>query len=102
MLVPPAVVAGLNEPQSLEPQITDHLTPALLESFATEALSVAVARTAIDEGEEIVTIAGRFAIVRVTEDVCDGSLVTFAVIVTFVPTGMREGATYVAGTPLAV
>jgi hypothetical protein len=61
--------------------------------LVSEALRLAVALTAIDIGTDgIETTTGRFTIVTATAEDCDGSLVTLAVIVTVVPTGISEGA----------
>jgi hypothetical protein len=52
-----------------------------------------VSLTAIDVGaEDKVTTTGRSTIVSATVTVCDGSLVTLAVIVTVLSTGTSEGA----------
>ncbi len=92
MYTPPPVCVELKVPQKpvgLEP----HIAPGLTESLVRPALSLSVALTAIDFGDdEMMTTTGRFAIVNATAEDCDGSLVTFAVIVTIVPTGISEGA----------
>lgn len=63
-------------------------------SFVRTAARFAVALTAIDVGgvEDIVTTIGILTIVSATVAVCDGSLVTLAVIVTVLSTGTSEGA----------
>jgi hypothetical protein len=55
---------------------------------------LAVALTASDVGgaEDRVTTIGELTIVSPTVAVCDGSLVTLAVIVTVLSTGTSEGA----------
>jgi hypothetical protein len=87
------VCIGVKEPQSLEPQLTDHLVPTSLVSLVSKALSCAVALTGIDFGGDVSdTTTGRLTIVNATLDFCDGSLVTAAVTVTMVPTGISAGA----------
>lgn len=58
------------------------------------AVMLAVALTASDVGgeEDSVTTIGELTIVSATVAVCDGSLVTLAVIVTVLSTGTSEGA----------
>ena len=59
---PLAVAAGLNEPHGEVLQVTVQVTPALLVSFATVAVSIAVALVATDVG----------AAAKVTEIVAGG------------------------------
>jgi hypothetical protein len=73
--------------------LTVQLAPASVVSLVKEALRCVVALTAIDVGGDVSdTTTGKFTIVSATVEVCDGSLVTVALMVTVVPTGISEGA----------
>ena len=87
------LVGFANDPQLLEPQVTDQETPALAESFNVSAVKSAVVPAATEVGGFTKLTAMALAtIVRVEFALAAGLLVTDAVRVTVLPTGMREGA----------
>lgn len=92
----PLVCAGLNDPQAADPQVAVHNTPALLESFVTVTMSVAVVFTSSELGPANpgtkARESGAEMIVRLTLLLCEALLVTVAVIVTVVPMGTTDGA----------
>jgi hypothetical protein len=93
--VPATVVtAGLNDPQAAEPQVTVQITPPLVGSFVTEAANPSVVLIAIELAPilENSTAIGLDSTVRLTLLLCEGLLVTVAVMVTVVPIGTTDGA----------
>jgi hypothetical protein len=92
----PSTVVGLNEPQLEEPQLTVQINPALIGSFVTAPNSCTVVLATIESGAGVelpnATAIGVGRIVKVTLLVCDGLLVTVAVMVTVVPIGTTDGA----------
>lgn len=87
------------------PQLAVQLTPRLAVSPVVVATSVACVPAVCDGagGEVIVTTMGAEVTMLAVADVeTAGFAVEFAVIDTVPPGGAEEGATYVAGLPLAV
>ena len=87
------LVAGLNEPQEFE-GLHDQVTPELVESLATTAVSVVVAPVAIEGGagwSETEIWAGVVMVMAAAADFVE-SLIAVAVTVTGPPTGMAAGA----------
>jgi hypothetical protein len=104
VFAPDAVVVGLNEPHAPEPQVAIQATPAPTGSLVTDAVRFSVPPisnklvTALEK--EMATGVGRM--VNRRSLVCEGSLVTEAVIVIDVPIGTAEGAVKVVAAPSAV
>ena len=91
----------MKDPQTLAAQgefgddgsATFQVTPSRLTSLVTVALTVVVPPTASDAGIiPNVTDMGRLTMVIVMLEACDGSLVTRAVMVTVLSTGIAPGA----------
>jgi hypothetical protein len=85
----------LNDPHAPEPQVAVQLTPASLGSFVTVAVKAVVAFTSIELSATLLVNEiemGTAMIVKLVLLICDGLLVTVAVIVTVVPIGTTEGA----------
>ena len=90
----PAASGGLNEPQAGDPQVAVQITPAAVGSLVTRAVIGSVWLTLREVGKGVVneTAIARGTMVRVKLLLCDGLLVTVAVIVIAVPIGTIEGA----------
>jgi hypothetical protein len=89
----PVLVAGLNEPQEVE-GVHDHVTPELVGSFATTAVSVAVApvcRALGGTGLNETEMAG-VAMVTIADAEAEAFCTEVAVIVTEPPLGIAAGA----------
>ncbi len=106
VVVPPAplVTDGLNEPQAGEPHVAVQMTPEPTGSFETCADNAFVVLTSSEMGgvTKKPTVMGTARIVRLALLLCDGLLVTAAVIVTVVPIGTADGAANTVGAPPAV
>ena len=89
----PVLVAGLNEPQALE-GAHDHVTPEFVGSFATTAVSVAVALVCKELGGTGLneTEIGAAAMVTIAEADAEAFCTEVAVMVTEPPVGMAVGA----------
>ena len=90
----PVLVAGLNEPQAFN-GVHVHLTPELVVSFVTTAVSVAVAPGFSDVGGagfNETEIAAEALIVMFAEADADVLFTAVAVIVTEPPAGIAVGA----------
>lgn len=90
-------VTGLNEPQTLEPQAAVKITPELVGSLVTWALTESAVFTSNELGTGVAindteTPTGDETIVRATLLLCDGLLVTVAVMVIAPPIGTADGA----------
>jgi hypothetical protein len=93
--VPLAVFAGLKLPHCALPQVTLQVTPALAESPVTEAMMLAVAPVARDEGGGVLSvteIAGAVVMVMVADADFVGSEREMAVTVTTPVPETAEGA----------
>lgn len=93
---PGGETAGLNDPQALDPQVAVKTTPAFNGSLVTWTLSCNVALTSRELGigvaESNATPIGAATMVRLTLLLCDGLLVSVAVMVMVVSMGTTEGA----------
>ncbi len=88
------VLTGLKLPQELDPQVTDQLTPAADVSFVSCAVRAVMLPAETDAGgglRKAIEIAAG-VMLRVTELIAEGSLVTAALIVTVPPKGIAAGA----------
>jgi hypothetical protein len=97
----------LKEPQALAPlQFAVQITPAPVGSLLTWAVSGMLALIISVVGGGVVktksTAIGAASTVSVTLLVCDGLLVTVAVIVMVLPIGTVDGAVYMVAAPPAV
>jgi hypothetical protein len=87
------VIVGLNDPQAFEPQVVVQITPASAGSLVTATEIPVAPLTCSELGTcESATVIGNGMIVMLTLLVCEGLLVTVAVIVTTFPIGTSEGA----------
>ncbi len=89
------VVTGLKEPHApADAQVTIHVIPALVVSFTAVALSEILPLTVIEAGGGALkaTAIGSETIVNTVVLLCDGLLVTVAVMVTVAPRGISPGA----------
>lgn len=89
----PVLVVGLNEPQEFK-GIHDQITPELVESFATTAVSVAMAPISSEfggAGLNETEITGEVILIVAVAD-CVTSLIDVAVMVTDPPLGTAAGA----------
>jgi hypothetical protein len=90
-------VTGLNEPQTLEPQDAVKITPELVGSLVTWALTESVVFTCNELGTGVAikdsdTPIGDATIVRTKLVLCEGLLVTVAIMVIALPIGTADGA----------
>ncbi len=103
MVDPPNLltVDGSNDPQDSEPQVAVQIMPEPIGSFETCAETNWVVFASSELGGVVVnwTVTGVARIVRLALLLCDGLLVTVAVIVTVVPTGTADGAVKTVGAP---
>jgi hypothetical protein len=100
----PEAVAGLNDPQAADPQVAVQITPAFKGSFATFARRSAVVLISMELGGGTLSAiaTGEVSTVRVMLLLCDGLLVTVAVMATVVPIGAADGAVKIVVAPSAV
>jgi hypothetical protein len=98
------VRVGLNDPQATDPHAAVQITPAPTGSFVVAAVSSAAVFTSMELGtavEKEIAI-GVDSIVRLTLLLCEGLLVTVALMVTEVPIGATDGAVKTVTAPSAV
>jgi hypothetical protein len=101
---PVADVAGLKDPQELDPQVAEKATPAFNGSLVTCVTNCSGVFTKSVAGttEVNATPMGAGTMVKVTLLLCEGLLVTVPVIVTDALMGTTEGAVYAVACPSAV
>ena len=90
----PALVVGLNEPQAFS-GVHDQVTPELVESFATTAVSVVVAPGFSDVGGagfNVTEIGAGAVMVTMAEADAEAFCTDAAVMVTEPPVGIAAGA----------
>ena len=90
----PVLLAGLNEPQALK-GMHDQVTPELVESFATTAVSVVAAPGLSDVGGagfNVTEIATGAVMVTIAEADAEAFCTDVAVMVTEPPVGIAVGA----------
>jgi hypothetical protein len=94
----------LNEPQAIEPQVTDQFTPAPNGSLVTWAKNPFVVLISSELGIAVVkaTRIGKATMVRLTLLLCPGLLVTDAVMVMEPLIGAADEAVYTVAAPAAV
>ncbi len=99
-----SVIDGLNDPHAVAPHVTVQITPAPTGSLVGVAERRAVVLTSTELGtarsKPIAIGVGR--IVRLTLLLCEGLLVTVAVMVTEAPIGTAGGAVKTVAAPSAV
>jgi hypothetical protein len=98
------VTVGLNDPHAADPQFAVQMRPAASGSLVAVAVKFIFPLTTTEAGIELEnpTAIGVARIVRLTVLLCEGLLVTVAVIVTVVPIGTADGAVKTVPTPSAV
>lgn len=85
---------GLNEPHTADPHVAVQITPAAFGSLLTVTPKLAIPLISTEAGARLVNAIaiGTERMVRLALLLCEGLLVTVAVMVTVLPIGAMEGA----------